>query len=81
VPKTDAISAIQLLLNQIMHHTVELFESRLMRVRSAAPAAGFLLFVNHVGDLYPVNDRLVVDSKVRRVSVCEWISGKTIAAA
>jgi hypothetical protein len=49
--KTEAISAIQLLLNQFMHHTVELLESRSVRVRSVALAAGSLLFVNHVGDL------------------------------
>ncbi|MFB2604676.1 cellulose biosynthesis protein BcsN, partial [Rhizobium phaseoli] len=28
-----------------------------------------------------MNGRTVVDSKVRRASVCEWTSGKTIAAA
>ncbi|ABC90341.1 hypothetical conserved protein [Rhizobium etli CFN 42] len=46
-----------------------------------ASGSGSLLFVNHVGGLCHVDDRAVVDSKVRRVSVRGWTSGKTIAAA
>ncbi|MGO7425239.1 cellulose biosynthesis protein BcsN, partial [Rhizobium ruizarguesonis] len=40
-----------------------------------------LLFANHVGRLFRTDDQPVVDSTIRRVSACEWISGNTIAEA